>query len=227
MRVDHVTVAMILLASSVAPAEKVRFEGSPHDLVTDCVTNGYESYPPADGGWIVPCDPVGVRFGPLAIEPDPDRITDVVVEVEMQHTWVGDLRMTLQYDLDCDGISEKDALFMCRIALDGCDPEGCCGCSGDLGGTYRFTDDAAVASLEEIDCRAPIPPGCYRQDDDAAAEGLQTLEGEPTSGCFWLYVQDGGCGDSGTIFSWTVHLENEPASTPMEEASWGAIKARY
>jgi len=227
MRSAHLTVVMTLFASSAAFAGKVPLDEPSLGPADDCTTDGYHSYPPAAGGGIVPCDPTGVRFGPLPAAPDADLIADVLVDVEMQHTWVGDLRMTLQYDLDCDGVAEKDALFMCRIDLDGCDPDGCCGCSGDLGGTYRFTDDPAVTSLEEIDCRAPIPPGCYRQDDDAEPEGLQTLEGEATPGCFWLFVQDGGCGDSGTISSWTVHLRTEPASTPTEPINWSAIKTRY
>jgi len=45
---------------------------------------------------------VGALFGPTVTANGGPVIVDVILFVEMNHTWIGDLQMSLLYDVDCD-----------------------------------------------------------------------------------------------------------------------------
>jgi len=141
-------IAVLVVGSVPALAERVPFRGAVPGPSGGCETDGYDAYHSTDGGMIPACDPAGITFGPLVPVPHPDPIADVILELDVTHTWVGDLGVALVYDLECDGVADEAAWAMCRIGLAGCDPEGCCGCGANLDGTYRFTDDPGAVSME-------------------------------------------------------------------------------
>jgi len=216
--------AMCLMVAGAASAEKIPYTTGNPALAGDCPTDGYKLFE-GGGGAIPDCTDPGFS-GSVATDDDGATIDDVILGVEISHTWVGDLRVLLSYDVDCDGTAEAGpAAALCRAALDGCAPDGCCGCSGDLGGLYYFSDDGGEA-LGEVDCPSFIPAGCYGPAVDSEVP-FAAFDGLAKGGCFDLVVQDGACADTGSVSSWVVAVRNGGGGTPVENVSWGSLKSAY
>ncbi len=218
------TAALVLLAcllvTGVAFAQKGPGNSSGVGPDRDaCLTAGYEAYLGGPGGPVPDGDPNGATFGPLATVGG-NVIEDVIFYVEIYQTWIGDLRVWLLYDADCDGTPETQGEVLCRHTLDLCDPDGCCGCSGDLGGWYGFDD--TEASIEDM-CPSLFDPGCYGPDYDSV--GLDVFNGLATGGCFYAFVADGAGGDAPTFVGWEVYVLTE--TTPVEDSTWSTLKALY
>jgi hypothetical protein len=148
---------------------------------------------------------MGLQIGPITTV-DTGTIQDVIFFIDIDHTWIGDLRVKLRYDVECDVVVEVDGEVLCRHSLEGCPMDDCCGCSGNLAGWYGFDD--TVASIEDI-CPTEFPPGCYGPDYDSS--GLDVFDGLPSGGCFYLSVSDGACADVGDVYDWEVYvLTGEP-----------------
>jgi len=218
--------AILALCTSMAMADKTG-ELTLHQLSGasggDCPLVGYKGvHQPLDMAEVPDNDPAGVSFGPLIFPPDNATILDVVVDIEMTHTWVGDLIVTLEH-VDASGAVRTVDLIQ-RPGV----PESSFGCAGDLieGGTYYFGTMGAAPPIGEFDCPAQLPFGCY----EVAVEnpgGLQQWVGLPKDGEWFLHVSDNAAGDLGVMLGWSVHLLNEPIATPVDAKSWGAIKASY
>ena len=185
----------------------------------DCITDGYDEYTGGTGGPVPDDDIYGVTFGPLATS-GTATMEDIILKVNMSATWIGDVRLWLLYDADCDGYAELTGELLCRHNLDGCPEEDCCGCSGNLEGWYGFDDTAA--SIED-DCPSVFAPGCYGPDYDSS--GLDVFDGYASGGCFWLFCADGAGGDATQIFEWEVYVLTE--ITPVEESTWAMVKALF
>jgi hypothetical protein len=213
--------AVALLAAGTAFADKIPNDnGTQFSSRFDCPLDGYVSCFGV-GGSVPDADPVGVVFGPINC-PDPGAtLLDVILDAELTHTWIGDARLSLLYDDDCNGVPEVEGSVLCRHQLAGCPPDGCCGCSGDLGGLYLFSD---VAPSIENSCPTFFAPDCYGPDFDSS--GLDVFDGMPQPGCWWLFAADGAGGDLYTVGEWSVHTLLE-TGTPTESTTWGQIKARY
>ncbi len=189
----------------------------------ECITDGYDAYTGGTGGAVPDDDPVGVTFGPL-VTSGTATMEDVILKVEISATWIGDVRLWLLYDTDCDGYAEVTGEVLCRHGLAGCPQDGCCGCSGNLSGWYGFdTDDADTntISIEDI-CPSLFDPGCYAPDYDSS--GLDVFDGYAYGGCFWLFCADGMHGDATSIGGWEVYLL---AGTAVEKSTWTMVKALY
>ena len=190
----------------------------------DCPLDGYDVYTIEQQAAIPDDDPDGVLIGPIETAPG-GTIGDVIWGVDLEHTYTGDLRVWLYYDIDCDAVPDIGPVAgLCRAGLDGCEASDCCGCSGDLGGYYYFSDDASDP-LGEFDCPDALAPGCYQTAIDSP-DPLSLFDGEATGGCFWVFVADGAGLDTGTVFGATVALETG-GSTPVEGVTWGEIKSTY
>ncbi len=185
----------------------------------DCITDGYDAYTGGTGGDVPDDDIVGVTFGPLPTL-GTATMEDVILNVNISATWIGDVRLWLLYDTDCDGYAEVTGELLCRHNLAGCPPDGCCGCSGNLGGWYGFDDTAA--SIEDL-CPSVFAPGCYGPDYDSS--GLDVFDGLPSGGCFWLFCADGAGGDATSIGGWEVYVLTE--ITPVEDSTWATVKALF
>ena len=185
----------------------------------DCITDGYDAYTGGTGGAVPDADPVGVTFGPLTTS-GTSTIEDVILNVDISATWIGDVRLWLLYDADCDGYADVTGELLCRHTLTGCPPDGCCGCSGNLAGWYGFDDTAA--SIED-DCPSAFAPGCYGPDYDSS--GLDVFDGYASGGCFLLFCADGAAGDATSIGGWEVYVLTQ--ITPVEASTWAMVKALY
>jgi hypothetical protein len=220
MRLVTLLVVACFIVGGVAyaqkPVETARPKGPPR---IDCVTDGYDAYTGGTGGDVPDDDVNGVTFGPLPTA-GTAAIEDVILNVEISATWIGDVRLWLLYDSDCDGYAEVTGQVLCRHSLAGCPEEDCCGCSGNLLGWYGFDDTAA--SIEDI-CPTDFAPGCYGPDYDSS--GLDVFNGYGSGGCFWLFCADGAGGDATSIGGWEVYVLTE--FTPVEETTWSLVKALY
>jgi len=208
----------LLLCSSLAVAEAdVHHKARPASTETvrsraECRLDGYIDFSDAPNAAIPDYDPDGVWIGPLSTDPG-FLIQDVVLSLDIQHWYIGDLIVTLHYDSDCDGAPDVAGGILCRPLLDGCAFEDCCGCGGQFDGVYAFND--AVASIED-DCGWFFESGCYGPDYDS--DGLDLFDGLETGGCFWLHAIDGAEYDDGVVREWEVSILGEPVATPSSVA---------
>lgn len=179
----------------------------------ECPLDGYKSYvqtfePPVD---VPDNDPGGVLLGPIPTPPDGSTMLDVVVQLNMSHTWVGDLVACLYYiPTACGDLGVP--LGACSVALidrPGV-PHSTFGCSGDLvGGPYFFGDAGGGPLGEPQDqCFSTFAPGCYRPAPESP-NPLSVFDGHPKQGCWWLRVSDNAGADLGSISGWAVHVQNE------------------
>jgi hypothetical protein len=220
MKTAVIAFAALLLFASAASAQKIPGHNSgdiPPRL--DCITEGYDAYLGGTGGAVPDDDTVGMTFGPMPTNPG-GIIQDVILEVDISATWIGDVRLWLLYDVEPDGNPDITGELLCRPGLAGCPGDDCCGCSGNLLGWYGFDDTAP--SIED-QCPSSFPNGCYGPDYDSS--GLGVFIGSATGGDFYLFCADGAGGDATSIGGWNVFVLTE--LTPVEESSWGHVKALY
>lgn len=168
--------------------------------------------------------------GLLPTANDGSVLTDVILEVNMAHTWVGDLVLRLEY-VDCATLTPLYGTnVLCRPRGTNTTTNTPCGsgtgvgCSADLvaGNVYRFAD-AAPAPMADGTCTNPIASGCYKPSPGGAMVGFVGLvKGK----CWRLTVSDWASLDTGIINSWTVWEQNQ---TPVgaKAGTWGQLKTLY
>jgi hypothetical protein len=131
-----------------------------------CSTTDYKSYTRTDGRSIPDNTAAGILSGPLTIT-DTDAVVDMVVDVSMSHTWVGDLTVNLYYDDECNGPADDTPIsLLCRPDLAGCPgPGSCCGCSDDLllGSVYTFSSSGSGPMAEPCSFSGSVASGCYSE----------------------------------------------------------------
>lgn len=176
---------------------------------------------------------VGVVIGPIATPADGSNILDLIVDLDMTHSWIGDLIVEVLWDTStpCDGtIDLSGPRLLCRQNRTSVSCETSTsgfGCSGDLvRGGYVFSD-AAAAQAGEPSCPTTVVAGCYKPANGGTETypALSFFDGRPKTGCWYLKLRDRAGGDTGTIYGWSVHILNSPTAT--ENSSWGAVKALY
>jgi hypothetical protein len=190
---------------------------------------------PAAGG---PGAPVVV--GPLVIAADGSLINDVILELQAAHTWVGDLKVDVIYDLDClQATPNVEMTALCRpksgtaatLHNTPCGTGTGVGCSGNLlaANVYRFTDGTGTPMADlTAGCTTNIASGCFAPSPTPAAPGTNTFtvfNGLPKGGCWYLRAQDFVNADVGSISRWAIHILNSPTAT--NASSWGTVKTLY
>ena len=220
----------LLPSAAIAEEVKQANDTPAFGIVANCNLTGYESLSQIGLSVAVPDNnATGVTLGPITLPPG-GQISDVVVGLNMTHTWVGDLRVIVSYDETCDGPIDAQAVLLCRPRGTGADTPAPCGvgtgfgCSGDLTTTSALLwDDSAAALIAEGTCPTVIAAGCYRPSSVGGGQ-LSIFEGMRKDGCWYLKVSDNAGGDLGTIQSWSVHvLSNScacPALPPADEAAF-------
>ena len=231
-------VALLATAALASdPSVKDEFNptpGDPSETVgqVDCNLTGYKNEimvlnPPLA---IPDNNPTGVSVGPLVIPDDGTLIGDVIIDLRLSHTWIGDIIATVGYDENCDGAVDVSSTILCRPGRTvSCGTTGSgVGCSSNLicDNTYLF-DDAATASLPSTGCSSPtnIPGGCYRPTGlDTGL--LSVFEGHRKGGCWYLRLSDNAIADTGTLCQFSVHILNT-IPIGVEPSNWSNIKAIY
>jgi subtilisin-like proprotein convertase family protein len=120
-------------------------------------------------------------------------ITDLDVDLDITHTWVGDLQITL----------ESPAGTQVLIFDGGSD-----GCSGD-NIMDRYNDDSANA----LDCQAGAD--AFPLADYIPSNPLAAFNGESTLGDWTLFIEDTAGGDQGTLNTWTLNYGHDVSGSPL------------
>lgn len=115
---------------------------------------------------------------------------NLTVEVVLEHTWVGDLIITLRSP------SGTEVTLLDRPGV----PSGIFGCSNNNMDVI-FDDSASIDP--ETHCAGTDP---WLTGAALPAESLAAFNGEPTDGTWSLIVSDNAGGDTGRILSWKVSV---------------------
>ncbi len=147
----------------------------------------------------------------VAGAPSGSVITDITLDIDIAHTWVGDLTIKLEApNGDILGVMSRPGLV--EGADDG---TGCCGTSDDWTTSISFNDAFALSAEDFDDDAIPLPvqyspaPGSVTNPPATFAD----LFGSDVTGNWTLYVGDSGGGDAGTLNSWTITI-NYDAPAP-------------
>ena len=245
-------IGVLALGAAGAPPAQAQVNRKVEDLLPpvvlvgpNCDITGYKGeqrqfVPPL----LVPDnDPLGVTTPPIPIFDDGDLLDDVVVALQMSHTWVGDLIVTVTYDLECGGPAAPAAVPVSATLV--CRPDGSgdpnqtplpCGnsataqgCASDLdcNNFYRFSDEGPGILGVGPSCATSatiLPSGCYKPG--VGGSSLAVFRGMHKGGCWTLHVSDNALLDTGFICSWGVFVRNQHP-VPTLQTSWGKVKNHY
>ncbi|MEZ4874702.1 MAG: HYR domain-containing protein [Flavobacteriaceae bacterium] len=127
-------------------------------------------------------------------------ITDLNVDLDISHTWVGDIDVTLESP------SGTTVTILDRPGV----PASTFGCSGN--DILATLDDEAGSPVED-ECGAGVPTinGSFTPNNP-----LSAFDGESTLGTWTLTVRDNAGGDTGTINTWGISYSHEVVSAPYE-----------
>jgi hypothetical protein len=232
--------AMMAFLAVPAFADKSEIDGDvidyPPGALVNCDLTGYKSaeqvLSPARA--IPDNNPLGTTVGPITIAADGSLINDVVLSVNMAHTWVGDLVMDLTYDQDCAAATPNVTVrVLCRArGLDASSPPPCgtgtgFGCSSNMiaANLYQWTDGIATPMTEGVcpGSAVNLPSSCFH---NSSLGGLMSsFNGLPKGGCWTLTVSDNAAADTGSISRWQVSVLNSP--TAAVPSTWGSVKTLY
>jgi hypothetical protein len=139
-------------------------------------------------------DPAGVLLGPISIESESGRITDLVLEVDFTHPSTGEIRIALGYDENRDGaldVNVQIPLYLARLAPN---EEPLWGCPLAMDGKYYFRYEPEAERLEGWE----------------AVSFSRFLE-RPAGGDFFLRVVDEAEFDVGVVENWAVFVRSSEA----------------
>ncbi len=132
-------------------------------------------------------------------------ITDISIEIDLTHTYAGDLVVTLTRGVTTITIFDRPGV-----------PPGSVGSGSDfVGFGYIFEDgggDLESAIYPVIPSTVPL--GTYAAQDSM----LGAFGGTSLTGTWILSIEDFAGGDTGTLNSWTINL-NESAPPAVPEPS--------
>lgn len=225
-----------VLAFGAVAADDVKYEdvptpGEPSDITpaANCDLTGYklgeQTFPTP-----VPIpdnQAVGVTVGPIVIADDGTLIADVIIDLNLAHTWIGDITATVGYDANCDGAIDVSSVIICRPGSTLCSGTAV-GCSSNFICANRLLiDDTAAAGIPSTSCLSTtnVAAGCYRPTGSTVGN-LDVFNNLRKGGCWYLHVSDRAGLDVGTICGWSVHLLNQ-GEVGVEPTSWSAAKQLF
>lgn len=155
------------------------------------VTNTYSDAPalPIPDG-----DPIGTTTN--IIVPESIDITDVNVSLNVEHTWVGDIIVTLESP-NGDVATLVDQIGEPAIGSFGCS-------ENDFN---VVLDDAAGSALED-ECTSPIT-GTF-----TATDLLSIFNSTDAAGTWILTISDNANADIGTLLDWSLEISGNQSSVP-------------
>lgn len=154
----------------------------------------------------------GPAFTSTINVPDSAPVADVYVTVDLAHTWVGDLQMSVSH-------GGNTAILVDRIGWAGAGA----GDSSNYNGAYRFdSDEAGDIWLEAGNGTSAydLAPGTYDTSDPISGAGnaaLDVFDGMDSAGDWTLSIVDNFNFDTGDVNSWTLGVlpVPEPASLSL------------
>jgi hypothetical protein len=201
MRTLAIVFSLLALATAVASADT--FRAKPNLSIPDNV-------------------PAGVT-DTLSASPS-CTINDVDIVLEVDHTWVGDLVVTITHA----------GTTVTLVDRPGRAPGGTnVGCSADMGCVRQVVldDETGGSPPPAIECASPLPcTTCFPGGQVPAQsfipnEVLSVFDTSDQAGDWIISIADNEALDTGTICAWEVRTSCGPSA--VEPATWGKIKARY
>ena len=170
------------------------------DLLAPCLEGKFECFSFSDPTSIPDNSANGVMIGPIPIPADGNTIGDVVLRIEIQHPYSGDLALKLYYDRDNDGTYDAFAVAdLSRARADACLHEAHAECPVVLNGRY-FVNVGSDRDRSRDLLAADRPFGTVLGQTAVDLQGLER------GGSFYLNVVDHEPGDRGTVLSWAVGI---------------------
>ncbi len=183
--------------------------GPPCEIMTqeECLAGGGDYLGDATTCF-APGDPQSFESNPNAAIPDNDAtgvsdtinigmsfaIADLDVDLAINHTWVGDLCVTLTHNATTVTLIQRPGDDL------PCDPDNCCGCATD---NYDIVlDDQGTGGPIETQCTDNLssPPN-YTPE-----LALSAFNGMDSAGAWTINVTDGAGLDTGTLVTWSLHI---------------------
>jgi subtilisin-like proprotein convertase family protein len=123
------------------------------------------------------------------IDPAMGEIESISVDLEVTHSWVGDLIVTVEHGGDTVTLVDQPGV-----------PASTFGCSGD--NISANFDDAAGGTVENV-CPAtdPVINGSFQP-----VNPLSVFLGDEASGTWTLSITDNAGGDTGTLDEWCLNI---------------------
>ncbi|MCH8150403.1 MAG: proprotein convertase P-domain-containing protein [Planctomycetes bacterium] len=173
----------------------------------ECDLGGTESLSPNIG---IPDCPADGLSDPSAVSTivvtDGGIVNDLKVSLQIEHTWVGDLLVTLRHDDTGTEVALMSRIGLAEVAPL-CTDNECCGCGED--NVDCIFDDAAISDIEN-EC-PPVGGVSLRPNAGSSglASALSTFNGESAAGSWTLSVFDGANLDTGTLVEWSLISDND------------------
>ena len=231
----NLKIHMAVVLATLAPALPASAAGGPEanriTIASRCDVQGFESGSQTlDAPVSIPDNtPDGVTVGPIGLANNQFLIADVIVDLALSHTWVGDVIATLLYDEDADGDYDVASSVLCRPGREGaCNDYGSGdGCSANLRAdqVYSFKDFAAPSMPTYCSTDQDLPGLCYRPSG-LGAGALFYFTGRPGGGRWWLRISDHRAGDTGQLTAWAVHVKSG-APVSVATVPWGRVKVLF
>ena len=134
-------------------------------------------------------------FSTTLTVPDSFTITDLNMIIDIEHTWTGDITLTLESPAGTQVVVFDDAD----------------GCSGD-----NLMDIYDDESANPLDCQAGTADA-FPLADYIPSNALSAFDGEDSAGVWTLFVEDDAGGDTGILNSWGITYDFDPiVATPLE-----------
>lgn len=127
------------------------------------------------------------------------NVGDLDVHLTIDHTWVGDLCVTLSKD----GGESIELIRRPGLDPDTCGPGSCCGCGCDNYAGIILDDEGDGGAIENACQNNLTSPPNYTPNNP-----LSFFDGMDSAGDWTLTVNDGVWADVGTLVSWSLHFES-------------------
>lgn len=172
--------------------------------------------------------PVPAPVSDVRVVNDPGTFIDLDVDIQITHTWVGDLVVDLSHN---DGMTTVTQRLIQRVGDGGANDANPL-CNTPLATVFGSSTADIDVILDDEDANSvelgPFPlNGRYRPSPGV----LSAFDGRSKSGTWTLTVQDGFPGDTGTLNGWSLHFDNTPpqnvpkgpAGFPNEDGTHGRL----
>ena len=170
-----------------------------------CATLGFSQIAISTTTGAVPDDdPAGADFTGVAASAF-NSITDVTLDLDISHTWNGDIIATL---------SSPEGTSVILVERPGLvDVTGCCGCNED--GMDITLSDAFGTPIE--DCVGITGPDPAAVGDFGPNNPFSAFDGEDPNGIWTLNIVDSEGGDTGALDAATINITGETLGVDENE----------
>ncbi len=137
--------------------------------------------------------------------PDNFNVQDLDVDLTVNHTWVGDLCVTLTHGATTINLIQRPG------AAGACHQGTPFGCGEDNYNNIILDDEGSVAIESACTLNLTSPPNYIPN------EALSAFDGQNASGDWTITVSDNASADLGTFVSWSLHFNTGGTSPCVQE----------